>query len=77
MSANASIATLFNHIADALEVLGENQFKVLAYRKAARIVDDLSDDVAELCKSDLGKLKSIALARQACRRFKSLWPLEK
>ena len=59
MSANASIATLFNHIADALEVLGENQFKVLAYRKAARIVDDLSDDVAELCKSDLGKLKSI------------------
>ncbi len=59
MSANASIATLFNQIADALEVLGENQFKVMAHRKAARIIEDLSDDVSELCKSDPDKLKSI------------------
>ena len=59
MSANASIATLFNQIADALEVLGENQFKVMAHRKAARMLEDLSDDVAELCKNDPDKLKSI------------------
>ena len=59
MSANASIANIFNQIADALEVLGENQFKVLAHRKAARIVEDLSDDVADLCKNDPDKLKSI------------------
>ena len=59
MSANASIATLFNQIADALEVLGENQFKVMAHRKAARMLEDLSDDVAELCKNDPEKLKSI------------------
>ncbi len=59
MSANAEIAKLFNQIADALEVLGENQFKVMAHRKAARMLEDLGDDVAELCKSDPNKLKSI------------------
>ncbi len=54
---NKEIAAIFNEIADALEFKGENLFKVLAYRKAARIIDELADDVAGLSKS--GKLQEL------------------
>jgi DNA polymerase (family X) len=43
---NKEIASLFERIADALEIKGESGFKVVAYRKAARILDDLTEDVA-------------------------------
>jgi DNA polymerase (family 10) len=33
---NAEIATAFDQTADLLEIEGENQFRVRAYRKAAR-----------------------------------------
>jgi DNA polymerase (family 10) len=59
MSANAAIARLFEQMADALEVLGENPFKVLAHRKAARVLDDMADDVAELAAHDPQKLRAI------------------
>jgi DNA polymerase (family 10) len=42
---NKEIAALFSRIADALEIKGEVGFKVLAYRKAARILQDLSEDI--------------------------------
>jgi len=38
---NKELALLFNRIADALEFKGENVFKVVAYRKAARVLEDL------------------------------------
>ncbi|MCE9619091.1 MAG: DNA polymerase/3'-5' exonuclease PolX [Planctomycetes bacterium] len=59
MSVNAEIAKLFFQMADALEVLGENPFKVLAHRKAARVLEDLADDVADLVKGDPEKLRAI------------------
>jgi DNA polymerase (family 10) len=54
---NHEIATQFEEIADALELKGEMQFKVLAYRRAARSLEELTEDVAELAKS--GKLREI------------------
>ena len=54
---NKEIAVQFEEIADALELKGEMQFKVLAYRRAARSVEELTEDVAELAKS--GKLREI------------------
>jgi DNA polymerase (family 10) len=42
---NKEVAAVFSHIADALEIKGELSFKVLAYRKAARILEDLSEDI--------------------------------
>lgn len=42
---NKEIAQLFSRIADALEIKGEVTFKVLAYRKAVRILEDLSEDI--------------------------------
>ncbi|MBC7350157.1 MAG: DNA polymerase/3'-5' exonuclease PolX [Candidatus Aminicenantes bacterium] len=48
---NKEIANLFYRIADALEIKGETGFKVVAYQKAARVLEDLTQDVAELLAS--------------------------
>lgn len=45
---NQELARIFERIADALELKGETGFRVLAYRKAARILADLTEDVTEL-----------------------------
>jgi DNA polymerase (family 10) len=45
---NKEIAALFSRIADALEIKGELAFKVLAYRKAASLMEDLGEDVETL-----------------------------
>jgi len=54
---NQEVAALFEEIADALELKGEMQFKVLAYRRAARSLEELTDDVADLARE--GRLKEI------------------
>lgn len=54
---NKEIAKLFYQIADALEIKGETGFKVIAYQKAARVLEDLTQDVAELLAS--GQLAEI------------------
>jgi len=45
---NHGIAELFNEIADILEILDENPFKVRAYRRASQSLNGLSEDVALL-----------------------------
>ncbi|MBS4015234.1 MAG: DNA polymerase/3'-5' exonuclease PolX [Candidatus Latescibacteria bacterium] len=54
---NKEIATIFGRIADALEFKGEMFFRVLAYRKAARIIEELTDDIELLDQQD--KLRAI------------------
>lgn len=48
MAINAEIAELFDRMAAALELLGENRFRAIAYSKAARALTEISDDVAVL-----------------------------
>ncbi|MEO0161735.1 MAG: DNA polymerase/3'-5' exonuclease PolX [candidate division WOR-3 bacterium] len=57
MKKNKEIAQIFNQIADALEYKGENVFRVVAYRKAARVLEELTEDIEELLRS--GRLKSL------------------
>ena len=45
---NADIARIFEEIADRLEILGENPFRVRAYRNAARTVGELRLDLAKV-----------------------------
>ena len=47
---NREVAAVFSRIADALEIKGEIPFKVLAYRKAARILEDLSEDIESVAR---------------------------
>ncbi len=54
---NADIAAAFDRIADALEIKGESGFKVQAYRKAARVLSDLTEDVARVAAE--GRLETV------------------
>lgn len=54
---NKEISALFEKMADLLEFKGENPFKVSAYRKAARIIGDLTRGIEEIFQS--GELKTI------------------
>ncbi len=57
---NKELARMFNRLADVLEYKGENIFRVLAYRKAARVIEELVEDVAVLnAEGRLEKLSGI------------------
>ncbi len=48
MGKNSEIADIFDKIADALEFSGEIIFKINAYRKAARVLRELSEDISKI-----------------------------
>ncbi len=58
---NAEIAAIFDHTAELLEIQGENQFRVRAYRRAARVIESLPKSVSALLSagSDLSELPGI------------------
>jgi len=58
---NAEVAAVFDRIADILEILGENAFRIRSYRNGARSVRDLSQRVADLVLegADLEQLPGI------------------
>jgi DNA polymerase (family 10) len=49
---NKEIAAIFSSIADTLEIKGEIGFKVTAYRKASRILEDLTEDIEDIVKEN-------------------------
>jgi len=55
---NLEIARIFGEIADLLEVKQESTFRVNAYRKAARAVESLGEDVSTV--AGRGELRKIA-----------------
>jgi len=58
---NAEIAAMFDQTADLLEIKGENQFRVRAYRRAARTVENLPQSVRGMlaAQADLSELPGI------------------
>lgn len=58
---NADIAIIFEEIADLLEIQGANPFRIRAYRNAARVVGELSQEVSQLLEKgdDLTRLPGI------------------
>ena len=54
---NKELADLFDRMADILEFKSENPFKISAYRKASRIMGDLTQDIEEIAEG--GKLKDV------------------
>ncbi len=54
---NRMIAEMFEKIADVLEYQGEIAFKVNAYRKAARVIRDMQEDIEEVWRE--GRLTEI------------------
>jgi DNA polymerase (family 10) len=71
---NKELSDLFGKMADILEFKGENPFKITAYRKASRIIGDLTQDIEEIAEK--GKLKEISgigegMAEKITEYFKS------
>ncbi|HIQ31848.1 MAG TPA: DNA polymerase/3'-5' exonuclease PolX [Aquifex aeolicus] len=57
---NEELATIFEKIADMLEFLGDNPYRVSSYRRAAELISDLSEDIEELHASgNLSRLPGI------------------
>ena len=58
---NARIAAMFDQAADLLEIQGENQFRVRAYRRAARTIEGLPQSIRSLLLggTDLSELPGI------------------
>ena len=58
---NADIAAVFEEIADLLEIQGANPFRIRAYRNAARVVGELSQEISRLLEKgeDLTELPGI------------------
>ncbi len=48
---NKEIASLFQKMADLLEFKDDNVFKINAYRKSARILNDLTTDIEEMVRT--------------------------
>ena len=57
---NKELAAVFKNIADLLEIKDEKPFRVLSYRRAARTIKDLPQDVEALASAgELIKLPGI------------------
>jgi len=57
---NREIAAVFNDIADMLEVKGESPFRITAYRRAARALEGLTEDIADVAaRGELDEIPGI------------------
>jgi len=58
---NVEIASVFNQLADLLEINGENSFKVRAYRTAARTIENLGTDLRKMLEEgkDISRIPTI------------------
>jgi len=56
---NAKIAAVFQEIGDILEIQGANKFRVLAYQKAARMIEELAKDLGDIYQKDPKQLEEI------------------
>ena len=58
---NSEIADIFHKYADLLEINGDNQYRVRAYRTAARNISNLSKNISDMTEQDedLSKLPGI------------------
>lgn len=56
---NRQLAVIFQDMADIGEVLGHNRFKLIAYHKAARIIEELTGDVSQLDPKAIQSIEGI------------------
>ena len=57
---NAILSELFDEMADVMEILGEDRFRINSYRKVARINGDVPTDVETLLATgQLAKIPGI------------------
>jgi DNA polymerase (family 10) len=56
---NNAIAQIFDEIADMLEILGENVFRIRAYRRGAEVVRSVAEDLSETHRVNDGEIEKL------------------
>lgn len=56
---NRFVAAVFQQLADLTEITGGNRFKVIAFQKVVRVIDDLPQEVASMDRRLLPKVEGI------------------
>src|SRR5688572_6674165 len=67
MSLNHELSALFHRFSRLMEVKGENVFKVLAFQKVSRLLEDRSEDIKEAFER--GELDQIEGIGESSRRI--------
>ena len=57
MEKNKELARIFERMADMLEFLGDNPYRISTYRRVAEVLSELGEDVEELVRT--GKIYHI------------------
>jgi DNA polymerase (family 10) len=57
---NAVLSAIFEQMADVMEILGEDRFRINSYKKVARVIGELPTDIEDLLESgELAKIPGI------------------
>ncbi len=62
---NAELSRIFNEVADMLEIEGAEFFRVNAYRRVARTIDDLPSEIADHPRDKLEELPNVGKSQAA------------
>lgn len=62
---NAQLAAMFERMADVLQLLDANKFKVNAYQRAARSLETLEDDLAQMDEAQMKKIPGLGASMVA------------
>lgn len=62
---NLAVAASFSEIADLLEIMGDNPFKVRAYRRAAEAIAGLDEPASDILARDPGSIPGVGDALRA------------
>lgn len=59
MMTNKEVAKILNDIGDILQIKGESLFRINAYRKAARVIESMAEDINKIAEEGPKALKKI------------------
>jgi DNA polymerase (family 10) len=69
---NNDVAEMFNKTADLLELQGKNQYRVRAYRNAARTVNNLSQNISDMVKDDKDLTELSGIGKDLAGKIKKI-----
>jgi len=69
---NSDVAEIFNKVADLLDIEGANQFRVRAYRNAARTVSGLPQSVSDMVKDGQGLSKLPGIGKDLAGKIREI-----
>ncbi|MDD5405872.1 MAG: DNA polymerase/3'-5' exonuclease PolX [Sulfurovaceae bacterium] len=69
---NSEIAAIFEQLADLLEIRGENHFKIIAYRNAARTIENLGADISKMIDDGVNLPKIPTIGEHIAQKVKEI-----